>query len=230
MKKMKAMRFLSLFSVLIFAATSSVAYGASIGGINLAATANNVLDSYGNFYNYDTPRPPYPSGVSPLPVSSGQLVSDLSDSSEATYVFSSTSGAFVDLDFSASNGIYNGAGGDLALFFVGDTGSPSVEINGTTINYAPVILPEPMTVSDSYGLYNLTMAMINLDDFGLAYNANVTSIRLDFNGKSTALSLAGSIYNTEQPATVPLPLPALLFASGLGALGLFGRSRRKQQG
>ena len=77
-------------------------------------------------------------------------------------------------------------------------------------------------------LRNLTVALVELDDFNLANDAAVEDFRI-FLGDPTrpALSLVGG-FHTQAMSAVPLPLPVLLFVSGLGLLGAV--SRRRKQG
>jgi hypothetical protein len=197
----------------------------------MATTADSLLGSNGSFLDYT-------SVTTADTITSSQLASDLTDTDQGTYVLSTDPNAYVDLGFTGSNAIYNGAGADLALFFVGNNRTFRIQINNTTRTYNPTQLKDPtdplgnnyLTVTDSFQTYYLTASLINLDDFGLAGSADplaMSSFRV-FLGDSSrpALSLVGGMYM--QPAVVPLPLPALLFASGLGALGLFGRKRKQR--
>ncbi len=87
------MKVLSLATGLLFAAASSAAYGISVSGIDMAATADTISLSYGNFYDST-------STTSADIINATQLSAALTDTSAATYAFSTTSSAFVDLDFS----------------------------------------------------------------------------------------------------------------------------------
>ena len=214
------MKNLNIYTGLMLAALSSTASAISIGGYELAALANNVTGSNGAFLNYS-------SATAADTISTTQLALDLTDTSAATYVLSMDSAAYVDMSFTGSNAIYNGTGNDLALFFAGDNDSFSIQINGSTPQtYNPVFTG--FTVSDAFNTYNLTVALIDLDNFGLAGSLDALAEFRVFLGDAThpALSLAGGFYTQPMTSQIPLPLSALLFASGLSVFGLFKRQRK----
>ncbi len=208
-----------------------------IAGVDMVAFADSAVgsrDALGNlhtFYNYS----------SNSPISAAQLTLDLTDPNSAqpdattavaTYVLSTDPDAYVDMGFTGSNAIYNGAGADLALFFAGDFTQPDVfdiQINGFTRKYTPVGTPIPWITTDAFSSYNLTYALIELDDFGLANSVDPLSPFRVFLGDPTlpALSLVGGFHTSAPIAAVPLPVPALLFVSGLGLLGVFGRKHAR---
>ncbi len=219
------MKVLSLITGLLFAAASSATYAApvSFAGYDLTATSDAATINSGTYYDWNdnvvTDPTPY--------------LTYTDASSFGTYVYSKSDNASLTVSF--SNPFYNGAGNDLALFFVGDTvTSVEVAIGNSVQTIDLQSTGQVVTYPQTGSSYNLTVGLIDLSGFNVPGNTAVSSFRLITspitldNGSHTAagLSLAGSMYNTQQPSPVPLPLPALLFGSGLGVLGLFGRRKR----
>ncbi|OPY85041.1 MAG: hypothetical protein A4E72_02052 [Syntrophus sp. PtaU1.Bin208] len=151
--------------------------------------------------------------------SGGSLSDVLTDKDEATYAFSWSSGAYVNLGFT-DNLLVNGSGADLVLFETGVPDSFSVTINSITNNY--------LTSYTGYsaGGYDLNAVAINLEDFGVASNAGLSSILIgmDIVGSGTvpSLSLAGALNSSS--SAVPIPAAVWLFGSGL--VGLLGLRRK----
>jgi len=149
----------------------------------------------------------------------------------------------VNLGFTNDN-IVNGTGADLALFFLFDqsNNSNSVSINGTSHTLLPT---DYLDVNSSGGTLQvangvawnggtldnvkLTVALIDLSNFGVADNAlsNSLSVSLDMTDPNpnqiSSLSLVGGINTT---SVVPVPAAVWLFGSGL--IGLAGISARKR--
>jgi len=220
------MKVLSLVTGLLFAAASSAAHAATVNfaGYNLTGTSDSATINSGVYYDWNDNVV-----TDPTPD-----LTYIDNSSFGTYVYSRSDNASLTVSF--SNPFCNGAGNDLALFFVGDTvTSVDVAIGNSvqTINLQGTgqIVTYPQTGTP----YNLTVGLIDLSGFNVPGDTAVSSFRLitspvtldDGSHTAAGLSLAGSMYNTQQPSPVPLPLPALLFGSGLGVLGLFGRRRRR---
>jgi len=201
---------LSSLSTLSFSVSA-----ASVGGIDFADNAfvDQLIGSSGNFLNYD-------SATASDVISQSQLASDLTDSdlnAASTYVLSLDTGAYVDLAFT-DNYAFNGTGNDLAFFFAGDA---SFSISGSSETYTSQRI-DGYWITDAFSSYELNVATINLDDLGLAENATFDQIHVLLENGSAALSMVGAL-NSSDITPVPLPAPFLLFLSGLGALGLFGR-------
>lgn len=192
----------------------------------LACDLSN-LSSETNFLNYN-------SVTADDTISVDQLRADVTDTDESTYVLSLDPIAYVDLAFNTTN-IYNGAGDDLVLFFVGTDFSFSFDLdvvgdNSGAMSYSTSITPVTTIITDAFGEHTLTAASINLDDFGFASDVALTDFRIllgtDDSINMPAFSLAGG-FHTSPTAVVPLPLPMLLFASGLGLLGWAGRRKQR---
>lgn len=224
------MKKINLIIGLLAGLLTSTANATTIAGVDIAAFADSAVASNNTFYG----------PASSTPLTSAQVTANLTDTNPATYVLSTDAAAYVDIGFTGSNLIYNGAGADLALFVVGsfnpnDPNDPqyfdylSIEINNIVATYRPLPTPEPYVATDFAGTYNMTVAMIELDDFNLAGSINALDTFRIFLGDATrpALSLVGGIHTTAPVAAVPLPIPALLLVSGLGLLGVFGRVRTR---
>ena len=209
-----------VFYILLTVATlgSNIASAITIASYNFAdnALADQFLGSSGNFLNYT-------SATSADIISQAQLSSDVTDSSAATYVLSLNSNAYIDLGFSTN--IYNGNGYDLALFFVG-VSSFSLELTGNELgSNSFTSIDTGFDVTDSFGTYALTVALIDLDQYGMSTNDLLGDIRIHLgNSLHPAFSLAGA-FNTS-PTAVPVPAALLLFLSGIGILGLFGKQKK----
>lgn len=158
--------------------------------------------------------------------SGGSLASVLTDTNAGTWAGSLTPNAYVELGFT-DNWLVNGAGADLVLFELGIPSifKVSITIGGTTLSYA-----SQDTGFDAGG-YNLNAAEINLDDFGVASGASLSSIavRMD-DGSNTrpSLSLVGALNSRAVDATVPEPASLVLIGLGFAALRLSRRKAKNQ--
>jgi hypothetical protein len=179
--------------IFILIAVMSVAIPAgavTVGGLNFAdnAFADTLISAYGDFTT-----------------GGGTLVQVLTDSDPGTYAASRTSGAFVQLGFTDSV-IINGSGADLALFDIGRPDTFKLTIGGITRQYT--------TIDTVYysGPYKITVALVDLDDFGVPAGAAVDQITvgLDYlTGQFPAIptvpafSLAGALNSAAPGAAQP---------------------------
>lgn len=224
---MKNLIFINI-ALLIFSANVT-ADTIKVGKINDIYVADKLIDST---ISIDFEQSFYPG----TPLTSTQL-EGLVTSDYRTSVKSPVSSlSFLDLGFTGS--MYGGAGNDLVLFFVGNSTSFGLDViakgTGSMTSTAGIydITPTDAVYNDDgtwiclNGIdsnctngYPLSAIFI---DFGDAYNGvEISSIHLNFgngfNGAgSSNFALAGGFHNT---AVVPLPLPIILFGSGLALLG-----------
>jgi len=225
-----------LFTLLLI---NTHAVAATLDQITSIYGIQDYVDTFagfsGTFYGGESNDPIDPEGV----------LTDQTDYAHATYAM--TDAGYVDLGF--SSGVFNGPGADLIFFFFGGLNEDlytasnvfdlDIDINGpleqlqyssgegACIEYQTTACKSAtdqlITVTSPMdGELTLTMQLIDLDDFGLAGNTEINNFRVYMNNYP-ALSLVGAI-NTQ---AVPLPLPIVLFGSGLAVLGFVGR-RRKQ--
>jgi hypothetical protein len=214
------------FAVFVSSVLSTTCYAISIGGIDVAVFADTVRSTTtGTYLNQAS------NGDINNTIDFAGVQAALTDSDVNTFAFTITTvypgDAYIDMAFSTP--IYNGEGNDLALFFAGDNNHFSIEINNTVLDYTPVWTPEILTVSVPMGSRNVDVnvgvSLINLDDFGLLGSADpLGDIRIFMNDSTyPELALVGGFHTSPAYTAVPLPLPALLFASGLGLLGAISR-------
>jgi hypothetical protein len=173
-----------------------------VGGISFAdnAFADVLLNSSGSFTISGAPN----------------LEAAITGSDVNSYAFSFSPGAFVELGFT-DNVLVNGLGADLAIFELGVPDTVAVTIGATTLSYLTVF------TGFSAGGFDLNVALINLDDFGVAPGATLTSnvIGLDIQGSGTVPSLAAvgalNSANAEVPEPASLALWSILGTAGIAA-------------
>jgi len=139
--------------------------------------------------------------------------------------------SYIDLAFAQN--VYNNEGADLVLFFAG-TGTNlssgtypyqfSVDVGADGSIDAANLGVTTSTTSDIYDdKFFASYAIIDLDDYGYAQYATLGDIRLHLGDISMpALAAVGAYHVT----AVPLPLPIVLFASGLTLLGWIGHRKK----
>lgn len=168
---------------------------------------------------------------------------DLNDISAASFLAAMPTAGNLSLNFGfGDKDVVNGAGTDLAFFFLWDqsANNANVSINGITrsLSFQNVYnnLNQQQVVNgvnwDGAKQNNvlLMVGAIDLTDFGLLEGAAVSnpfSINMAANdkGNPVALSMIGALHTAPHTTVVPLPAPFVLLFSGLAALGLV--SRRK---
>jgi len=161
-------------------------------------------------------------------------------SNAANYTTSSSveNSASFNLGFDGFN-LYNGDGDDLVVFIVGNTTSfgldvfdtqgsllssdtYNVDISNTVFdgpNWLCVGNAENPCPNDGFALSAIFV------DLGASVAGDVAIGNLQFDLNDAAFSLAGGFYTEASPTVVPLPMPALLFSSGLFLLGWVGRKK-----
>ncbi len=142
------------------------------------------------------------------------------------YAYSFSSGAYLELGFT-DNVIVNDTGDDVALFELGlpDTFKFSLTIGGVTKEY--------LTVGTGYtgAGFALNVARINLDDFGVAAGASISSIVIGMDvlasgGTVPSFTAAGALNSRSNG----VPEPSTIVTGGLAAvMGLGYGWRRKRR-
>lgn len=232
------MKHLPLISFALFSLFSNV-QAATIFEIQSGVTvyANSVTGSSGGYYDQS-----FGGSLSEAYINSTQLSNAVVGGDITTYAWTPDAhiptgepGAYIDLSF--ANNIYSGEGADLVLFFAGNATSMSTGIEdflfSIDIGANGSIEGDKLgvTTSSTSSIYNdaffASYAIIDLELLGLNQTGALGNIRIYLDDSSMpALSAVGA-YHTDA-AVVPLPLPAILFGSGLGLLGLIGRRRKSQ--
>lgn len=221
-------------SVLLSMLYMPAAVANTIAGISgIEAMADDLTALNGNFYNWQSTGP---SDMKSL----NQIEADLADGSETTYIFTTTTGGYLDLSFS-SNDIFNGEGADLVLFFYGEnTFTFGLDVDAAGPGGVQTYQAELTGWGHTDHLnrtYDISAAQIDLDDFDFGPDQQLlTDIRIFIGDehkdpidlKRPLLSHVGAFHTSasENVAPVPLPLPVMLFAAGLGVLGFTARRRK----
>ena len=200
---------------------------------DVSVYANGITGVIGDYYDQTF------TGLSNPPINQQTLKDNVTGSDLTTYVWSpegnlpsGDGGAYIDLRFAQN--LYNHDGNDLVLFFAG-TGtvfkerpdepflfSADVGIDGSLeADKMGVITSE---TSDIYGdRFFASYAFIDLGD-SIDGITPFRDIRIYMDDTSMpALAAVGAYHTT----AVPLPLPIVLFLSGLSVFGLFTRRRAR---
>lgn len=149
--------------------------------------------------------------------SGGALASVLTDTNAATYAFSFSPAATLNLGW-AGRVVTNGLGADIDLYELGTPDSLSVTINSITKTYLA------QATGSSAGGYALNRIGVDLSDFGIAAGSGVGALTIGMNivaGTVPSLSFVAGNY------VAAVPESSTLAMMGLGLVGLVGIARRR---
>ena len=159
-----------------------------------------------------------------------------------TYVMAESNNATLSLDF-GPNRVANLAGNDLAIFTLDPLTTPDLNILEPTVlditiggisrtySSSPIMFGstlEGVFNSDSQLIGALGVILVDLEPFlsdgALLGEFKINALTADENPAHYATITAAGAFNT---TVVPLPLPIVLFGSGLALLGYAGRRGRR---
>ena len=174
-----------------------------------------------------------PPGAGAYTSNYGSPASAITDAHATTYIFTNGSNGVLDLNFGTD--VYAGDGFDISIFFVG--GGEQGHAFGRSLPDNPTDFPDVISFdSHSYPHYEHTgfnisgndypiyRMDIDLDLYGALGQNPIGTLSMDISYKSAVPSLVGA-YHLQPSAVVPLPLPIVLFGSGLALLGFIARRR-----
>ena len=225
-----------LFLNLIIAVLSS-----SVQAATVTAYADEFLGSSGNFLT---------SGKTP--VSEAELATIVT-SDITTFAYTNDTEASFDLGFGSNTTVTTGSGVDLVIFTAGNGYNFGLEVYGTESDTAPIsdlryivdIYPtydptlidsngDPLCINDTLPC-PVVLSGTNIDLLGIADGTEISFIRVLLGSSSLyadpTLPNGPSLPNftlarAEHATVVPLPLPAVLFSSGLLLLSWVGRRKK----
>ena len=120
----------------------------------------------------------------------GTLQAAVTGSSLNKYAFSSSPGAYIQLGFT-DNSLVNGNGYDLALFDYGNASTFALSIGGITKYYKSVTDVGYTSVIDGKS-YQINVAKINLDDFGIVAGTKIYDIKIYMNCPTNGVPTFGA--------------------------------------
>jgi len=238
----------------LFTATAQAA-PISVGNINDIYVADQLLTSSSSAACETTQNQANCDFLKPGPTTylDRAGLANIVTSNPATYILSPyRNTAYFDLGFNGFD-VYNGPGNDLVIFIVGNATSFGLDVfdqSGSKVTSGIYNVPADgsSTVFDNNGNWLCVAGKDNVCTDGAALSAifvdlgdsiagdiALGSIRIslgeNFNGINPVdgtpvrprFSLAGGFYT--EAMVVPLPLPVVLFSSGLALLGWLGRRR-----
>lgn len=193
----------------------------SITGESFAGYTNSVIGSSGSFLT-DLGSATTSTSHSG---SSADINASITDTSAGTNIIGTSAGAYLDLGFDQS--IFDGAGDDLKLFFVGNNGHNfDVTIGGVTKSYSLGAGEGDTGFNDTAYPTDPIIAMaIDLASFG-GLTGSYDQMRLTIGDGYTSDSAVASFVGTYNTTVVPVPAAVWLFGSGL--IGLVGLMRRRK--
>lgn len=205
---------------LVFAARASLAVSIDLPGYDFADIARSASLT--------------PQGTGVFNYNYLSAADDITDAYATTYTYSNSMNATINLDFGTD--VYNGDGFDISIFFVGggaqghafglslidNLDSYPAVLNFDSNNYAHYQHTGFNLAGSGYSIFRMD---IDLDQFGSLGASPIGTLSFDVSQGSAAPSLVGA-YHLQPSAVVPLPLPIVLFGSGLAFLGFVGRRNR----
>lgn len=209
-----------------------IAFSAPVQAATVKAFATEVLETYGGF----TATP----GGSALTNTDIQPIIS-SNTDTAVYGQSAADYSVIDLGFGGTS-VFTGSGADLVIFSLWQGYNYNFELEvfskeGLSLSAytyqvtgdacaAPCSPTVKTTAINLFGSGTTPTLLENNIELGYLRLFIGGDLATDGFGSHSNFSLVGA-FNTEI-TEVPLPLPALLFGSGLGLLGLIGRRRKSK--
>ena len=153
------------------------------------------------------------------------LSAAVTGSSLSKFATSATAGANLQLGFT-DNYLVNGSGFDLALFELGTPSTFAVTIGGVTHNYTSAGTGFTTLIGGT--TYAVNEAQINLDDFGVASGAQLStiSIGMDVTPNVPALSVVAALNSAPVTSQMVPDAGSTISMLGLAVVGI-GSLRRK---
>lgn len=225
----KIMKQLLLLSIILAALSTP----AQADTVNIEAVATDVLRTYGSFAQTPGGTPLSSNGAIETIISSNPDTAIYGLSNPISDTNPQENWVSVDLGF-GDNTVITGSGVDLVIFSLWSGDSYSFGLQAFDNKDLLTGETEEDHLLSNYN-YTVTSSTTAIDLFkdsttALEDNIELGYIRLfignDYNGATSFsnFSLVGAVHT--QATVVPLPLPAVLFSSGLALLGWIGRRKK----